>query len=108
MKSIKEILQGPEISSYMGSEKTRALVEDEIIRRWGQGELKNYDPLRSALTFKNWLQLGMVPKKGEKAIRSFIIIKAKDKKDPKKEVKRIKSIYLFYYRQVQELKNKPA
>lgn len=102
MKSIKEILEGPEISGYMGSEKTRSIVESEIIRRWGQGELKNYDPMRSALTFKNWIQLGMVPKKGEKAIRSFVVLE--DKRDPKKVVKRIKSIYLFYYRQVQELK----
>jgi len=104
MKSIREVLEGPEISNYMGSEKTRALVEEEIVRRWGQGELKNYDPLRSALTFKNWMQQGMVPKKGEKAIRSFVVLETKDKKDPKKIIKRIKSIYLFYYRQVQELK----
>ena len=104
MKSIREVLEGPEISNYMGSEKTRALVEEEIVRRWGQGELKNYGPLRSALTFKNWMQQGMVPKKGEKAIRSFVVLETKDKKDPKKIIKRIKSIYLFYYRQVQELK----
>ncbi|OGI65170.1 hypothetical protein A3A95_04075 [Candidatus Nomurabacteria bacterium RIFCSPLOWO2_01_FULL_39_18] len=104
MKSIGEILKGPEVSNYMGSDKTRALVEEEIVRRWGQSELKNYDPLRSALTFRNWIQLGMVPKKGEKAIRSFVVLETKDKKDPKKITKRIKSIYLFYYRQVQEYK----
>lgn len=102
MKTIKEILQGPEISSYMGSDKTRALVEEEIVKRWGKQELKNYDPKRSALTFRNWMAIGMVPKKGEKAIRSFVVLE--DKRDPKKIVKRIKSIYLFYYRQVQELK----
>lgn len=102
MKSIKEILAGPEVSSYMGSKKTRALVEEEIVRRWGQSELKNYDPLRSALTFRKWTALGMVPKKGEKAIRSFVVLE--DKRNPKKVVKRIKSIYLFYYRQVQEIK----
>ena len=101
MKSIKEVLEGPEISNYSGSEKTRSIVEAEIVKRWGQNELKNYDPLRSVLTFKNWIQLGMVPKKGEKAIRSFVVIE--DKRDPKKVVKRIKSIYLFYFRQVQEL-----
>lgn len=104
MKSIQEILKGPEISNYSGSEKTRALVEEEIVRRWGKSELRNFDPLRSVLSFKNWVQLGMVPKKGEKAIRSFIITEMKDKKDPTKITKRIKSIYLFYYRQVQELK----
>ncbi len=102
MKSIKEVLQGPEVSNYMGSEKTRALVEEEIVRRWGKQELKNYDPKRSVLSFKNWVALGMVPRKGEKAIRSFVVLE--DRRDPKKIVKRIKSIYLFYYRQVQELK----
>jgi len=104
MKSIKELLEGPEVSSYMGSEKTRALVEEAIVERWGKSELKNYDPLRSALTFRNWIALGMVPKKGEKAIRSFVVLE--DKRDPKKIIKRIKSIYLFYYRQVQELTKK--
>lgn len=104
MKSIQEILKGPEISNFSGSEKTRSIVESEIISRWGKSELKNYDPLRSALTFRNWIQLGMVPKKGEKAIRSFVVLETRDKKDPTKVVKRIKSIYLFYYRQVQELK----
>src|SRR3989338_2344885 len=103
MKSIKEVLQGPEISNYSGSEKTRSIVEAEIIKRWGRSEFKNYDPKRSALTFKNWVQLGMVPRKNERAIRSFIVTEMRDKKDPKKVTKRIKSIYLFYYRQVQEL-----
>ena len=44
MKSIKEILQGPEISNYSGSEKTRSIVEAEIVKRWGQSELKNMIP----------------------------------------------------------------
>src|SRR3989339_1783939 len=105
MKSIKEILEGPEISNFSGSEKTRSIVESEIISRWGRQELKNFDPLRSTLTAKNWImKFGMIPKKGEKAIRSFVVLETRDKKDPKKIIKRIKSIYLFYYRQVQELK----
>ena len=106
MKSIQEVLKGPEISNWTGSEKTKSIVEAEIVKRWGRVELKNYDPKRSALTFKNWIMLGMVPRKNEKAIRSFIVTEAKDKKDPTKVVKRIKSIYLFYYRQVQELTKK--
>lgn len=104
--SIKEILDGPEVSNYLGSEKTKSLVEQEIVKRWGQSELKNYDPLRSALTFKKWIQLGFVPKKGETAIRSFVTINQKDPKNPEKVVRKIKSIYLFYYRQVTELKAK--
>ena len=104
MKTIKEILEGPEISNFSGSEKTRSIVEAEIVKRWGEKEIRNYDPLRSALTFRKWISLGMVPKKGEKAIRSFIILESRDKKDPTKVIKRIKSVYLFYFRQVQELK----
>ena len=106
MQSIKELLQGPEISNYSGSEKTRSIVEAEIVKRWGRSELKNFDPKRSVLTFKNWVMLGMVPKKGEKSIRSFIMTEMRDKNDPTKVTKRIKSIYLFYYRQVQELTKK--
>ena len=104
MKSIKEILEGPEISNFSGSEKTRSIVESEIISRWGKGELRFYDPLRSTLTAKNWImKFGMIPKKGEKAIRSFVVLETRDKKDPTKIVKRIKSVYLFHYRQVTEL-----
>lgn len=104
MKSIKEILEGPEISNFSGSEKTRSIVEDEIVKRWGRSELKNYDPLRSTLTVRSWItQFGMIPKKGERAIRSFVVLETRDKKDPTKVIKRIKSIFLFHYRQVTEL-----
>ena len=104
MKSIKEILEGPEISNFSGSEKTRSIVEEEIVKRWGRGELRNYDPLRSTLTAKNWiLKFNMIPKKGEHAIRSFVVLETRDPKDPTKVIKRIKSVYLFHYRQVTEL-----
>lgn len=107
MKSIKEILEGPEISNFSGSSKTRSIVEDEICRRWGKSELRNYDPLRSTLTAKNWImKFNMIPKKGEHAIRSFVVLETRDKKDPTKIVKRIKSVYLFHYRQVTELAKK--
>ena len=74
MKSIKEILAGPEISNFSGSDKTRSIVESEILKRWGPEELKNFDPLRSVLTAKTWItQFGMIPRKNQKAIRSFIV-----------------------------------
>ena len=107
MKSIKEILEGPEISNFSGSDKTKSIVEAEILKRWGPSELNFYDPLRSTLTAKNWIQkFSMIPKKGEKAIRSFVVLETRDKKDPTKVIKRIKSIYLFHYRQVTELARK--
>lgn len=105
VQSIKEILEGPEVSGYMGSEKTRSLVESEILRRWGPSALKFYDPMRSVLSARKWISLGYIPKKGETAIRSFVTIERKDPKNPDKVTKKIKSIYLFYFRQVTELKN---
>lgn len=105
-QSIKQILEGPEVSGYLGSEKTKSMVEQEIVKRWGQSELKNYDPMRSVLSARKWISLGFIPKKGETAIRSFVAIERKDPKNPEKVTKKIKSIYLFYFRQVTELKNK--
>jgi len=102
MQSIKSILSGPSISNYRGSEKTAQLIADQIKERWGESELKNYDPLRSALTFKTWLGLGFVPKKNERALKSFVVAEVKDSDD--KVIKTIiRPVFLFYYRQVTEL-----
>lgn len=103
MKSIKEVINGPEISNYSGSEKTASLIAKQISERWSKSELKNYDPHRNTLTFKKWLTLGFVPKKGEKALRSFTVSDIKD--DKGNIIKTItRPVYLFYYRQVEALK----
>ena len=99
--SIKEILEGP-ASPYKGSEVTKALVSDEIRKRYGETELKNLDCFHSLRTFNAWLKLGFRVKKGEKAIKSFTFV---DKKNEVGEVvdKYKKSISLFYYRQIEPL-----
>ena len=107
MKSIREIIEGPEISNWTGSEKTKSAVAEQVVERYGESELANYDPLRNMLTFKNWLRLGFVPRKGERAIKSFIIQEIKD--DRGQVVKKIcRKINLFYYRQVQEIGQKES
>jgi len=79
MKSIKEIMSGPSVSGYTGSETTRDMVASEIERRWGKAEMKKYDPERNTcLTFRKWLSLGFVPRKGEKCIRSVTFVEKKD------------------------------
>ncbi len=103
MLSIKEILAGPKVSNYQGSEKTRDLVARQISEIYGESELKNYDPEKSALPFTTWLNLGFRPKKGSKALKSVTVIEKKDAKG--KIIKRYtRKINLFYYRAVEPIK----
>lgn len=101
--SIKEIINSP-VSNWSGSETTRSMIEDQIRERWGETELKNYDPLHTARTFQGWLNLGYRIKKGERALKSIVFIESKD--DKGNIIKKMKRpCNIFYYRQV-EL-NKP-
>jgi len=105
MQSINQILlDGPEVSNYKGSEKTKELVKNQIREIWGQAEEKNYNPYKNALTFASWIKLGYRPKKGSKALQSVTYVEKKDSlgniisKYPRK-------INLFYYRSVEPIKN---
>jgi len=104
MKSIKEILEnGPVVSTYQGSEKTKQMVEDQIKEIWGESEVKNYNPYKNALTFASWLRLGYRPKKGSKALQSITYVEKKDAEGNVIE-KYPRKINLFYYRSVEPLK----
>lgn len=91
-----------QISTWTGSEITSDLVRKQIIDRWGQEEADNYDPKSNCLTFNRWLENGYKVRKGESAIKSFIVIEQKNEKG---EVVRKypKTINLFYIRQVDKI-----
>ncbi|MFH1233393.1 MAG: hypothetical protein V1649_01940 [Patescibacteria group bacterium] len=99
IQSIKEILAGPKVSNWHGSEKTRDMVAEQIKKIWGESELANYSAEKSALPFSVWASLGYRPKKGSKALKSVTYIERKDaqgniiKRYPRK-------VNLFYYRSV--------
>lgn len=105
VKSIAEILAGPKISNWSGSEKTRDMVAEQIKAIWGEAELKNYDPEKSALPFSKWLSLGFVPKKNSRALKSVTVI---EKKDSSGNIigRYARSCNLFYYRSVTPLIDK--
>ena len=89
-------------SAWTGSEKTSDFVRKQIFDRWGKDEASNYDPKSNCLTYNRWLENGYRVKKGEKAIKSFIFIEKKDKKD--EVVGRYpKNINLFYICQVEKV-----
>ncbi len=96
--------QTQELAHWRGSLHTADAVREEIARRWGEEEAKNYDPTKNCFTFKTWLSKGYVVNKGEKAIRSMTLVEVKDEnaeegKDT--ETKRYpKTVYLFYIKQV--------
>jgi len=102
MKSFKEIIEGPEISNWTKSERTKDFVAEQIREKYGDSEVANYDPMRNMLSFKKWLSLGYAPRLGERAIKSYVVMEVKDPKG--QLVKKVfKKINLFYYRQVQEV-----
>lgn len=104
IQSIKEILEkGPVVSAYTGSEKSRDEVASQIKSIWGASEVKNYNPYKNALTFTAWLNLGYRPKKGSKALKSTTFIEKKDA-EGKVVSKYPRTVNLFYYRQVEEIK----
>lgn len=104
MKSISEVINGP-VSPYTGSQETLALVSEQIKARWGESELKNYDPFHNARTFQSWLKLGFKVRKGEKALRSITFVETKDVEG--NILKRYRRpVFLFYYRQVEKIGSK--
>jgi len=102
MKSIQEALKESPVSPYTGSEQTFDLVSKQIVDRWGESELKNYDPFHNARTFRSWLSLGFRVRKGEKALKSISFVETKDA-DGKVVKKICRPVFLFYYRQVEPL-----
>jgi len=89
------------ISNWTGSENTSNIVRKQIAERWGEEEAERYDPRHNCLTFKAWLENGYIVRKGEKAIKSFIIIEKKDKETGKVVERHLKNVFLFYEKQVE-------
>jgi hypothetical protein len=98
------------LAHWRGSAKTADAVREEIARRWGDDEAKQYDPLTNCFTIQTWNKLGYRVKKGEKAIRSITYVEAKDQaetstedEEEEQDVRTYpKTVYLFYRTQVEK------
>lgn len=102
MNKTKEIKSQEVLSNYSGSQKTYELVAQQINERYGENEVKNYDPYKNCLTFKQWLENGYRVKKGEKSLKSVTVIEEIDKKG-KVIKKHLRTIHLFYFLQVKKI-----
>jgi N-terminal domain of anti-restriction factor ArdC len=101
------------LALWRGSQQTAEHVREEIARRYGEAEAKEYDPQINCFTLPTWNKLGYRVRKGEKAIRSMTLIEEKDPNakvasDATKEgeeaevIKYPKTVYLFYIKQVEK------
>ncbi len=87
-------------SNWTGSKNTSNLVRKQIAERWGKEAAEDYNPLENCFTFKQWLENGYIVRQGETALKSFIVIEQKDKKTGQVIDRRLKTICLFYKKQV--------
>jgi N-terminal domain of anti-restriction factor ArdC len=96
------------LAHWRGSAKTADAVREEIARRWGDAEAKQYNPLTNCFTIQTWNKLGYRVKKGEKAIRSITYVEGKDQAETSTEEEEQdvrtypKTVYLFYRTQVEK------
>jgi len=98
LKNIKQILE-EDATPWTGSTQTEELVREQIAKHWGEEEAEDFDPAHDTRTFRGWLERNFAVKKGEKGLRSFVVLEEKDLKG--KVVKRhVRNIWLFHKRQV--------
>jgi antirestriction protein ArdC len=95
-----------QLAHWKGSVNTAEQVREEIARRYGEEEAKNYDPQVNCFTLPTWNKLGFKVRKGEKSIRSMTFIEKEDKdtKEGEQIEKRTypKTVSLFYIKQVEK------
>jgi hypothetical protein len=98
-------------SHWQGSQKTVLMVRNQIAERWGEEEAEKYDPETNCFTYNTWRAKGYFVKKGEKALRSFTLVKAPGIADIAGATEESgptypKSVCLFYYLQVEKREEK--
>lgn len=92
---------------WKGSMQTAESVAEQILEKYGEEAMNEYDPLTNCLTFKTWLSRGFVVKKGEHGLKSITYIKKVEKDEKTGEVVTIqsypKTVTLFWKDQVKPL-----
>ena len=102
MLALKEIKAVP--TPYRGSENTAKMVRDQLRKKYNDQVANDYSPYFSCRTFREWRKIGYTIKKGEKAIKSIVVI---EDIDTKGNVIRTypKVINLFHLLQIERMKS---
>lgn len=89
-------------STYRGSKENYRRVAAQILEKFGEEEVANYDPYSNCLTFRQWAKAGYRVNRGEKAIKSTTLIEKTD--DNGNVITRYpKVVNLFYEKQVSKI-----
>jgi len=95
-------MQGTIKSNWRGSKATADIVREQIRERFGDKEAEKYNPITNCLTFNAWKEYGFQVKKGEKALKSVVIVKKEDD-DGVVVASYPRTVNLFYIKQVQKV-----
>jgi hypothetical protein len=74
------------------------MVATQIAERFGDAEVKNYNPRENCFTYREWKRRGYQVKKGEQGLRSITFVEKKEKGET--VAKYPKNVVLFYHLQV--------
>ena len=100
MQNINKIKAVP--TPYRGSENTANMVREQLKQKYNAKVANDYDPYFSCRTYRNWRKIGYIVKKGEKALKSIVVLEEKD--DAGRVIKTYpKVISLFHLSQVERL-----
>lgn len=91
-------------STYRGSKETYRRVAAQIVDRWGEEEISNFDPYSNCMTYAQWLKAGFKVSKGEKALKSTTIVEKTDD-NGNTVAKYPRTVNLFYIKQVEPVSN---
>lgn len=88
-------------SPYKGSAITAQIVKNAVREKYGEEVANSWNP-NLTRTFNNWKNNGYRIRQGERAIRSFTMVRSKDGDGGLERVFK-KPVYLFHFNQVEPL-----
>lgn len=100
MQTIGEIITRSIVSPYRGSEKTYAMVKEQLRERYGAKCAEEFDPRVDAMPYVSWVAYGFRPRKGERSLKSITFIDSTDEKGEVKKIRR--TVNLFHKCQVEK------
>lgn len=94
----------PVISVWKGSTATAGDIAHQIMQRYGEEAVREYDPLKNCFTFQTWKAKGFIVKKGEKALKTVTFVPTGKVNSANKDVLIPRTVCLFYHLQVEPIK----
>jgi hypothetical protein len=102
MQSIGEVIADSIISPYRGSEKTYAMVKEQLRERYGNECAEEFDPHFDAMPAISWMNYGYRIRRGEHALKSVTFVDVEDEQgESVRKVRRV--VNLFHKNQVEKV-----